>query len=205
MIAVIKGLSRVAGGIVAAAILALAVGFAAFFGTRLATGPPAPPIAVKSLGPTVRQLERMGQLATMRVVVTDVLSAEGDGYRGVWLIKGDALLSCDLARARIVARDDEKRTAKVWLPTPQVLSPRVDHEKTRTWSVAKATWIPWRWGDQDVFRDSAMFHAQKLVAAAATSGDYVGQAKAQTDLLIQKTYHLVGWTITIEWESVPAP
>jgi hypothetical protein len=204
MSTVIKALSRVAGGIVGA-ILALAVGFAAYFGTRRATGPPAPLIAVKSLGPTVRQLESMGQLATTRVVVTDVLSAEGDGYRGVWLIKGDALLSCDLGRATIVDRDDEKRTAKVLLPRLRVLSPRVDHEKTRTWSVAKATWIPWRWGDQDVFRDSAMFHAQKLIEAATRSDEYVAQAKVQTELVLQKSYRLVAWTITVEWQPASAP
>jgi hypothetical protein len=123
----------------------------------------------------------------------------------VWLIKGDALLSCDMSKATVMVRDDESHTATVRLPRPQVLSPRLDHEKTRTWSVEKATWIPWRWGDPDVFRDSAMYHAQKLVAAAACSNEYVTQAKMQTELVLHKAYRLVDWTIMVEWQSEPDP
>ena len=158
-----------------------------------------PPV-VRSTGPTVTQLERIGELTTTRVHVTDVLSAEGEGYRGSWLIKGDALLSCDMSQAKIVNVNAEKRTATIRLPNLRVISARVDHDKTKTWSVEKTTWLPWRWGDQGLVRDTAMFHAQKLVEAAAGSERHLCPAKAQAELLIRQMYDFVEWKVDVEWE-----
>src|SRR6478609_628108 len=100
--------------------------------------------------PTVIQLERLGQLTTARVHITDVLWAEGEGYRGSWLISGDALLSCDMSQATIGDINPAGRTATIRLPPLHVASARIDHEKTKTWSVEKTTWLPWRWGNQGV-------------------------------------------------------
>jgi hypothetical protein len=187
--------------IAVAAVVLLLVGHAAFLETRPPASPPsAAPIAARSLGPTVQQLEAMGQLTSMRVVVTDVLSAEGDGYRGVWLIKGDVLLACDMSKAAVVARDDERRKATIRLPRPHAVSPRVDHEKTRTWSVERATWVPWRWGDQDSFRDGAMYHAQKLVEQAAESEENIAQARGQAELVLRRAYEMVDWNVAVAWE-----
>ena len=146
------------------------------------------------------QLERIGELTTTRVHVTDVLSAEGEGYRGSWLIKGDALLSCDMSKAKIAKVQTEKRTATICLPQLRVISARVDLGKTKTWSVEKTTWLPWRWGDQGLVRDTAMFHAQKLVETAAGSERHLGPAKAQAELLIRQMYDFVEWKVDVEWE-----
>ena len=154
----------------------------------------------KSLGPTVSQLQRIGELAATRIHVTDVMIAEGEGYRGSWLIKGDALLSCDVSQAKIVRVDTNARTATLRLPPLHVTSARVDHEKTRTWSVERNTWLPWKWGDQGAFRDAALFHAQQLVESAAASDRHLAPAQAQTELLIHQMYDLVDWKITVEWE-----
>ena len=149
-------------------------------GNWLGKGAPVPP-TLPSMGPTVTQLERLGELTTTRVHVTDVLTAEGEGYRGSWLIKGDALLSCDMSKAKIMKLNPEKRTATIRLPPLRVISARVDHSKTKTWSVEKTSWLPWRWGDQGIVRDTAMFHAQKLVETAAGSERNRGPAKAQAE------------------------
>jgi len=176
----------------------LVVGFSAFVGARL--GGAGPGVAVRSVGPTVTQLESLGELATTRVHVTDVLTADGDGYRGSWLIKGDAVLSCDLSKATIVKSDEETRTATIRLPRMRVTSPRLDHDKTKTWSVEKATWLPWKWGDEDRFRDSAMHHAQRLVETAAGSEANLVPARIQAEHLIRKSYELVGWHVSVEWQ-----
>lgn len=161
--------------------------------------PPPPPI-IRSMALTVSQLERLGELTTARIHVTDVLWAEGEGYRGSWLISGDALLSCEIAKAKVVNIKEEKHTATIRLPLPRVTSARVDHEKTKTWSVEKTTWLPWRWGDQGVVRDAAMFHAQQLIETAAGSERHMGPAKAQAELLIRQMYYLVEWKVDVEWE-----
>ena len=178
--------------------LALTMG-SIWYGTQLHKSQRVPPV-VKSTGPTVTQLERIGELTTSRVHVTDVLSAEGEGYRGSWLIKGDALLSCDISKAKIVKVNNEKRTATVHLPPMRVISARVDHGKTKTWSVEKTSWLPWYWGDQGIVRDTAMIHAQKLVEAAAGSERNLAPARAQAELLIRQMYDFVEWKVIVEWE-----
>ena len=179
-------------------LVGLSVGYGIWLG-RTQTVPPAPPI-VRSMAPTVIQLERLGELTTTRVHVTDVLWAEGEGYRGSWLICGDALLSCEVAKATIANVNAEQHTATIRLPSPRVISARVDHEKTKTWSVEKTTWLPWRWGDQGAVRDAAMFHAQQLIETAAGSERHLAPAKAQAELLIRQMYDFVEWNVNVEWE-----
>ena len=93
------------------------------------------------------QLEKIGELATSRIHVTDILMADGEGFRGAWLIKGDALLTCDVSRAKILNLNPAARTATLRLPPLRVTSARVDHTKTKTWSVEKKTWLPWTGGN----------------------------------------------------------
>lgn len=193
-------LLKSAHAIVALVIAVAVIAVAAFLGARYANGTAAP-TTVRSLGPTVKQLEGMGQLVSMRVHITDVLAAEGEGYRGSWLIKGDALLACDMSRAVIVDKDEQTRKASIRLPRPRALSARVDHEKTKTWSVEKATWIPWKWGNENVFRDSAMYHAQRLVEEAACAQDNITNAKVQAELVVRKAYDMVDWSVVVVWEQ----
>src|SRR4051794_10734329 len=128
------------------AAMIVAAAAISYFVARAASGR-AETVTAKSLGPTVKSLEGLSQIASVRVHVADVLTAEGEGYRGWWLIKGDALLACDLSRASIVTKDDEARRATVRMPPPRVVSPRVDHERTKTWSVELTTWQAWAWGN----------------------------------------------------------
>ena len=149
-------------------------------GTRLAPQQPIPTQA-RSIGPTVSQLERIGELATARIHVTDILTADGEGFRGAWLIKGDAMLSCDVTRAKIMNVNQTARTATLRLPPLRVTSARVDHTKTKTWSIEKKTWLPWTGGNQNTFRDAAMHHAQQLIETTASSHQHLKPSQAQAD------------------------
>jgi hypothetical protein len=155
---------------------------------------------IHSLGPTISQLDRISELVPIRIHVADVLIAEGEGYRGSWLIKGDAVLSCDASRAKIVQIDSAARSATLRLPPLRVASARVDHERTRTWNVGKTSWLPWSGGDQNALRDTAMYHAQRLIEEAALSDRNLEPARSQTATLIQQMYEVVGWDVAVEWE-----
>ena len=122
--------------------------------------PPATPapVVVHSQGPTIERLERLSHLVTMRVQVADVLVGEGEGCRGAWLIKGDALVGVNLGRARIAEKDETTKQALIVLPPPEVLQPRVDHRRSRTWEVRRMAWLPWN-ADQDRLRDEVMLQA----------------------------------------------
>ncbi|MCE9552883.1 MAG: hypothetical protein K8T91_05845 [Planctomycetes bacterium] len=74
------------------------------------------PTVVHSQGPTVERLERLAHLVTTRVYIVDVLIGEGQGCRGAWLIKGDALVAVDLGRARITEKNEATTQAMILLP-----------------------------------------------------------------------------------------
>ena len=154
----------------------------------------------RSLGPTVSHLERIGELASARIHVTDILMADGEGFRGAWLIKGDALLACDVSRAKILNLNPAARTATLRLPPLRVTSARVDHTKTKRWSIEKKTWLPWTGGNQSVFRDAAMHHAQQLIETTASSSQHLEPSRAQAELLIGRMYELMDWKVSVEWE-----
>lgn len=152
----------------------------------------------RSTGPTVTQLESLAELVPLRVYVADVLEAEGESYRGSWLVKGDAIISVSLKGARIVERNDEKQTACISLPPPRVLQARVDHERTKTWDVRKNTWVPFV-GNPDRLRDAAMQHAQKLVEEAAREDQNMDYARKTAALVLKSMYRLNGWEVDVQW------
>jgi hypothetical protein len=147
-------------------ILLTAVTSSIFVLPRLLSPAMPAPVVVHSQGPTVERLERLSHLVTTRVYVADVLVGEGEGCRGAWLIKGDALVGVNLGRARIAEKDEATKQAMIVLPSPEVLQPRVDHTRTKTWEVRRMVWLPWN-ADQDRLRDEVMRQAQELVTRAA--------------------------------------
>ena len=161
------------------------------------------PISVQGQGPTVQRLERLFHLVTTRAAIADVLVGEGEGCRGAWLIRGDALIGVDLSRAEILDKDDEARRATVRLPPPEVMQARVDHQRTKTWQVSRMAWLPWN-ADQDRLRDSVMLQAQQLVAQAAGSAESIQQAKAAAASIITGFYGEVGWCVQVTWASEAA-
>jgi hypothetical protein len=166
--------------------------------------PAAPaPVVVHSQGPTVERLERLSQLVTTRVYVADVLVGEGEGCRGAWLIKGDALVGVNLGRARIEEKDEATKQALIVLPSPEVLQPRVDHQRSRTWEVRRMAWLPWN-ADEDRLRDEVMSQAQQLVAHAAGSDEDLQQAKTAAATVIKTFYEEVGWQVRVTWEEAPS-
>src|SRR5262245_7784609 len=58
------------------------------------------PIVVATQGPTITALQGLEELATVRIHIADVLTANDGTYSGAWLIKGDALIAVDLSQAR---------------------------------------------------------------------------------------------------------
>jgi len=163
----------------------------------------APPISVYSQGPTITALQGLEELATVRIRIADVLTANDGSYSGAWLVKGDALVSVDLSQARFdeTTIDNVQKRAVLLLPPPRVIQARLDHERTKTWDVKRVTWVPYS-GNPDRLRDTAMFEAQKLVEFAAGQAECIDQGKARAEALVSAIYGKLGWDVTVKW-SLP--
>ena len=183
-------------------VILVIAGFSAIFvlPRPLSIATSAPTVVVYSQGPTVERLQSLSHLVTTRVYIVDVLIGEGEGCRGAWLIKGDALVAVNLGRAQITEKNEATKQALIMLPPPEVLQPRVDHERTKTWEVRRMVWLPWN-ADADRLRDEVMRQAQQLVAHAAGSDENLQQAKMSAATIVRAFYEEVGWQVRITWKE----
>ena len=158
-------------------------------------------------GPTVEQVQQLSSLVTTRVEVADVqetrISGHTGGVRAVVVVKGDLLLSVDLARARLEAVDRTARTAVLVLPQPAAASPRVDHERTRLFEVREAgLWliVP---GDEARTEavNRAFKEAQAVVAAVGEDPALRARAREQAERALGCFYDALGWRVTVRWSG----
>ena len=103
-----------------------------------------------------------------------------------------------MTQVKISDKHEDTKQATIILPQPAVLQPRVDHSRTRTWSVERTAWLPWH-ADQDSLRDAVMAEAQKLVAHAAGSPENIQTAKMTAETVLKALFAEVGWQISVTW------
>jgi hypothetical protein len=158
---------------------------------------------ITDAGPGIIHLEKLTELATVKVHVADVLKAENTSWmgdiKGAWLIKGDALLSVDLKLAKVLGTDDKKKAITIRLPRPRVIQPRVDHKKTIAYDWQKG-WLRSSEVADEVWKD-AMKHAQELVEQLAGEPEEIDLAKEQTAAALKQVYVSVGWELVVVWED----
>jgi hypothetical protein len=161
-----------------------------------------PPV-VRSVGPTMVQLERLQYLVSTQVQVADVLVGESRWLEGSWIIQGDALLAVDMSKAEIRDKDEKLRTALIVLPQPSVLSARVNHQRTQQWDIKSRSWIPLAsllLGDRTAMEKQAMLQAQQLIERAASSEDNQAMARKGVEGMLTELYQGVGWTVSVQWK-----
>jgi hypothetical protein len=161
------------------------------------------PPAVRNIGPTMVQLERLQYLVSTRVHVADVLVGESRWLEGSWIIQGDALLAVDMLKAEIRDKDEKLRTALIVLPQPAVLSARVNHQRTQQWDIKSRTWIPLAsllLGDRTTLEKEAMLQAQQLIERAAGSEDNQAMARKGVEGMLAELYQSVGWQVSVRWK-----
>jgi Protein of unknown function (DUF4230) len=160
-----------------------------------------PPV-VRSVGPTMVQLERLQYLVSTRVQVADVLVGESRWLEGSWIIQGDALLAVDMSKAEIKDKDDKLRTALIVLPQPAVLSARVNHQRTQQWDIKSRSWIPLAslvLGDRTALEKEAMLQAQQLIERAAGSEENQAMARKGVEGMLAELYQSLGWQVSVRW------
>ncbi len=188
---------------ITALLLVLTAAASIFILPRLVPPASPSPVIIHSQGPTVQTLQRLSHLVTTKVLIADILVGEGKGCRGSWLLKGDAILAVELAQAKVTDKHEDTKQATIILPEPVVLQPRIDHSRTRTWSVERVAWLPWS-ADQDALRDAVYAEGQKLVAQTAASAENIQQAKTTAEVVLRSLYAEVGWSLEVRWASAPS-
>jgi hypothetical protein len=156
-----------------------------------------------SHGPTIERLQKLNQLVTLQVDVSDVIEGNDHGYRGAWLIKGDGVIGIDLDKAKFIKKDENHKHVTIELPKPHVLVSRVDHKRTKTYDVSKKFWLKpvpdFIYGDPDSLRDQVMQQAQDLVEQTVGKQEYLNKARSQAELVIGCIFSEIGWSCDFVW------
>ncbi|HEX3448733.1 MAG TPA: DUF4230 domain-containing protein [Isosphaeraceae bacterium] len=161
------------------------------------------PPSFRSTGPTVVQLERLQYLVSTRVNVADVLVGESRWLEGSWIIQGDALIGVDMSKAQVREKDPKGQTAVIILPRPTVLSPRVNHGRTKQWDIKSRSWIPLAsllLGDRTTMEKQAMLEAQQLIERAAASEEINETARRFVQGTLAELYRGLGWNVSVQWQ-----
>jgi len=82
-----------------------------------------------SQGPTFERLERLSQLITLQVCVSDVLTGKSYGYRGAWLIRGDPTVAGPGGRGDALRRAGLALGERLRRIVPQSPARRVDQRR----------------------------------------------------------------------------
>ena len=158
---------------------------------------------IRNAGPTVDSVRQMSDLASLRVHVSDVFTAEQrgwfTGYKGAWIIKGEGVYTTDLTAAEI-RTNESARVVTIKVPMPHVKWARIDHSKTKTHDLRKNATFP-IWGASEKVRDQVMLNAQNLIEAAASHADYQEQAKRQVECVLREFLHSIGYELNLQWKS----
>ncbi|MBL6706734.1 MAG: DUF4230 domain-containing protein [Planctomycetaceae bacterium] len=160
-------------------------------------------VVVESL-PTVERVTEIGELCVLKLKLSDMLEAKSPTLKASWFIAGDALISVDLREARIEHLDRDSKQIVLKMPPLHVVSPRVDHTKTRSWDIESVCWHDgWftydKLGKSQRVQQVAMREAQKMIAEVAQDPEFFTDARSSAEQLISALYNETGYTVSFEW------
>lgn len=156
--------------------------------------------------PNVNQITKIGELVGLKVFIGDVLNLSDDrGFlkevQGLWIIKGDALISTDMQKAQIFM-DKGNKVISLILDEPHVISPRVDHEKTKQYDLKTGIFVSSK--EQAELYQAAMKQAQQAIEYAASLDDFKKIAKENIESMIRIVikFSYPEWEIQIKWQKM---
>lgn len=160
-------------------------------------------IVVESL-PTVERVTEIGELCVLKLKLSDMLEAKSPTLKASWFIAGDALISVDLREARIEHLDRDSKQIILQMPPLHVVSPRVDHTRTRSWDIESVCWHDgWftydKLGKSQRVQQAAMREAQEMIAEVAQDPEFIDDARSSAERLISALYKETGYTVSFEW------
>ncbi len=115
---------------------------------------------------TSTRIEFKSELVTLKVPVTQILTAKGKRYEGSWFVSGWANLGIEMRDVGCVRTADG--SAEYRIPEAKVLDVALDFEKSMKWDIKRTAWYPNPFdGEPNEMRDAWQKAAQVLVRKSA--------------------------------------
>lgn len=170
--------------------------------------------------PPVVSIEEMGTLTTLRVNYANVTEFNQrltqdipwtqwelrfGGTRVLLIARGECLLGTDLKMAKYESLNAGTKTATLLLPSPKVMSARLNHDPKTGGSVfyavtndGVAALLPGTEG-QTKAMNLALQKGQSEIEAACAKADLVAAARSGAESVLRPTVSATGWNIKLVW------
>ena len=170
--------------------------------------------------PPVVSVQEMGTLTTLRVSYANVIEFSErvtqdipwtqwefrfGGTRVLLVARGECLLGTDLQSAKYEQIQSAERTATLSLPSPKVLSARLNHDaKTggsyfyTVTSNGVAALLPGTEGQTNAM-NRALQKGQSEIEANCAKPELIAAAKKSAEAVLQPTVSATGWKIRTVW------
>ena len=192
------------GGLIVLAILsACVIGYLGSNVRSLLTPPtatPSPKEVIKVQLPTIQEIQRVGELATVKHSLTAEISDKRipDDFRQGLGVKEEILLLAygEVAAGFDLSKIDEKdiwadgTRAQIHLPAPEILYSRLDTERTRVVYYRKSLFMERDIGLEGRTREEA----EKAIREAALEGEILQQASEYGELFFSNWLYSLGFT-----------
>jgi hypothetical protein len=175
----------------------------------------------ESQAPAILKVQEMGNLVSLNVSYSNIIDIkdritqdipltnwelEFGATRVLLLAKGNCLVGTDLKQAHYEHSDDNKKSVDLILPTPKVISARLDHNVGKSGSYFYAvnhsgvSKIVSRTDRQTELMNKALATAQKDIEGQCASADYILAAKKSAEAMLAPLItHASDWRINIVW------
>jgi hypothetical protein len=159
-------------------------------------------------GPTIQEIQSLAQLVTEKVNVSDVMETRLNGKTGsirvLVVVKGNVLVSTDLAQAHFDAINETTRSVVLVLPQPKVCQVMVDHEQTRVFAISETGL--WQVTPNDNAASAAVIDlayrdAQRFVADAAKDNSLLVRARQHTEQVLGEFLRAEHWQLSVRWSE----
>ena len=144
---------------------------------------------------------RIANLNVLQIESVSMIAEESGNDKMLLRVPCSAWLSVDWDEVSYDDSEINQRKLKVYLPQPQIMSPKVHHDKEVVLDENRSIWSSA--SKQLNLKEKAEQRAQAEVVELAMSPDSVKVAKAQTIRLVECFYRQSspGLSVSVEWKK----
>ncbi len=166
-------------------------------------GVPLPGSARAAGPPPLAAIQNISDLATARVHINDFIEGENRHWRGKWSLHGEVVLGVNLSDAKYLRCDSTTREAVLSLPSPRVISSKIDHERSDEVYMRSLSWTGF--SDPKVLRDEVWKRADAKMLQLGQQPGYAERAKVQAERVLEQLFDGLKWKLRVEWQTDTAP
>jgi hypothetical protein len=155
-------------------------------------------------GASIDEVRTLRLLTVQSFQITEAVETNFAERKGLWLARGSADYTVDFSKAKLVGRDESRRSITVALPPPMIRNAKLDAVRTQRLTYENTGWgfvTLGAVGSKDAFEVESRKALQQFIEKAAAESNLIDAAKAQAKAMLDGVFGMTDWRVSVEWES----